>query len=166
MKFKILKATKLFKLLIELQNEMKRCNKLAYDITESLGYKSMRGKFGTLAGGISSIVIEDKKPNNWRKCNTGSKEYFPMKRKANEDLLNKISALPVVEYDDLNKLVKFDPFDREGRHINFHPGISWHKNYVLISISDYYTRYKPVKDMIEILESEYNKLSTPKTKKQ
>ncbi len=162
MKYKVSKGTELFKKLDDFEKEMKRCNKAAFDLVEQLGYKTMRGKYATLAGGISSIVIEGTAPPLWKKCANGSKEYFPMKRNANKELLEKIRALPIVEYDDLNKLLKYDPWKRKNaddRRISFHPGFICRKGYFLISVASY-VKYKPLPGMVEILESEYEKLQT------
>lgn len=161
MKFKVLKGTELFKQLDNLKKEMNRCNKLAFDFVESLGYKSMRGKFNTLAGGLSSIIIEAGHPKDWRKCE-GKHEYFPMKRKSNKELLDKINSLPIIVDDDLNKILNFQPWGKRKneRHLNFHPAVQWSDAVILVDVSSNYVSYKPFADMIEILDSEYLKLQT------
>lgn len=159
MKFKVLKGTDLFKKLDDFRKEMVRCNKLAFDIVEELGYKQMRGKYNTIAGGISSIVIDGTPPANWKQV--GYKEYFPMKRKVNKELLDRIAKLPVVDGDDLNKILKYNPFNRkdpDDRRMSFHPGINWGDAYILIDVSNG-NNYKQLPDMIEILDSEFSTLT-------
>lgn len=159
MKFKVLKGTPLFDKLNSLGEEMTEYNKAAFDLVKKLGYTRMRGKSNVLAGGISSIEIKGGKPVGWRNAYSGVRdEYFPAKLKANKMLLAEIDALPVVEYDDLNKILNFDWRTSSSRNISFHPGIHWGKKEILIDVSRHYTSYKPVKGMIEILESEYMKL--------
>lgn len=165
MKYKVLKGTDLFKKLDALRQRMTDCNNAAFDLVKEIGYKKMRGKNMVLAGGISTIEIPGGQPNGWRKNHWGLKdEYYPKKNKANKELLARIEALPVVEYEELNEILKFDSHDSDSNKMSFHPGVYFEKKEILIDISRHYRRYKPVKGMIEILESEFLRKTTEKKK--
>jgi hypothetical protein len=166
MKFRVNKGTPLFDKLILLQEKMWDCNNAAYDLVKKMGYKRMRGRGMVLAGGISTIEILGGKPEGWRDNTYGvSNEYFPKKNKQNKEILAKIKALPVVEYRELNDLVNFDMHDTKSNRISFHPEIIWGDDAILIGISSQYENYKPVKGMVEILESEYNLIKFKMDKK-
>ncbi len=169
MKFKVLKGTPLFKQLTAVKKEMVRCNDAAYEIIKEFGCTQMRGKFGVIAGGISGIIFQNgkKPPEGWRYTGESFNEYMPKKNvSANKELNKRIKELPIVEYDALNDPLNFDWHDNDGsRKVSFHPGIKWKNNYILIDVSKHYPRYKPQEGMIEILESEYNKLAEEKKKK-
>lgn len=167
MKFKVVKGSELFDKLTSLKKEMIRCNNAAFNLVKKLGYSRMRGRAGVLAGGISSIEIKSGQPEGWRKAysNRVSNEYFPAKIKANKDLLDKINALPILEYDALNDLVDFDWRDCDSRFISFNPGVYWQQKVILIDISSEYSKYKPVEGMIEILDSEFQKIKNEADKK-
>jgi len=167
MKFKVLKGSDLYKKLDAVRKRIAECNNAALDLVNKLGYKKLRGKTSVLAGGISSIEILGGKPEGWRDNYWGVRnEYFPKKNKANKELLASIDALPIVEYDELNNILNFNWHASETRHISFHPGIYWRKKEILISVSENYNNYKPVKGMIEILESEFIRKTKEEKKKQ
>lgn len=81
--------------------------------------------------------------------------------------MKRIAALPVVEYDELNTIFNYDdsmsyrPSDRgHGQAMNFTVGLDKSEDGTyLVDVPDYSGKYKPVDGMIEILESEYLKLS-------
>jgi hypothetical protein len=159
MKFRVNKGTRLYDSLVEISEEANRCQNEAAKLVKKLGYRRHRQKSMVLAGGISSIEIPGTPPPGWRKAYAGKVEgeYFPSRRKQNKELLDKIATLPVIEYSRLNGLIKFDPYNSKNNRVCFHPAIAQNKNFFLISIPSY-MRYKPVKHMTEILESEYEKL--------
>lgn len=160
MKFKILKGTPLFDKLIDVKTKIRDCNAAAFALVKEMGYERMRGKEMVLAGGISSIEIKGGKPDGWRVAfaEKTKDEYFPSKLKQNKEILSKISALPVVGYEELNDILDYDFHKHEGKRLSFHPAVIWKEDFILVSVAEY-MYYQPAKDMVEILESEYMKLS-------
>lgn len=161
MKFKILKGTELFQKYIDLKTEMERCDKAALMMMREVGAVSVRGDYFAVAGGISSFQFKDnKKPDGWAYAHNDSRtDFVPAKnRKANKELLDKIKALPCVTFEQFNAPLKYNWRIHDNNRISYHPGLWWKKSYILVEISDQYSRYKPVKDMIELTTSEFNKL--------
>lgn len=167
MKYKVLKGTKLFNKLVDIQNEIQRCNKVARDFVEGLGYTKFRKSRYGIGGGISSIICESGKPVGWKKSYTElPNEYMPAKIKKNDTLLKAIDNLPKVDENVINKLLDYDPWKSTeesqvgyGMVINVCPEVHWKKSFILIGISErYITTYKPVRNMIEIMGSEFEKL--------
>lgn len=173
MKFKVLKGTKLFDQLTKVGEDIREADNTAYKLGKELGYKSIRGGRHVLGGGISAFQSSEL-PKGWKYAYPKSdrEAVFPMNKKVNKELLDRIAALPKVEHEALNKILKFDPWKHNDKAYNgdgsfkiqWYPGIQWKDEYVLLDVSEYMV-YKPVKDMIEILESEYEKLSKAKNKK-
>lgn len=168
MKFKILKGTALFEKFIALQTEMKRCNDITKATVNEMGYGTQWYKpHGSIAGGIVGFIIPSGKPTGWANAFTPNEKdaYMPKKIKANADLLKRIKELPVVTTEDFNKIIKYDwrkaCGEKEGmgrRTVSYSPGFSVKDEYVLIDVSEAAPKYKPIKDMVEITVSEYNKL--------
>jgi len=169
MKFKVEKGTPLFDKLKDLGERMKAANKEAFSLCTEMGFKQMRPAPHALAGGISSFYSKTK-PTNFV-CTVNAKspnDFFPKRRvNANKELLARIDKLPVIDYNELNKLINYDGWnsdkfnERGGRYVSMHPGISWHKDHVLLDVAEY-VKYKPVKGMVEITVSEYNKIKDKK----
>lgn len=171
MKFKVLKGTELFDKFQALQTKMKLCNKASFNLIEELGFKEAYGKSFVLSGGFYGLIPIDGKTKpdgySWAFNDRQGNAVMPSKNlKKNKEILDKIKNLPVVEYSELNKLVTYkDEMSKRpsgkgnGTSINFCPEVHWKEKFILIDIPDYSGKYKPPKDMIEILESEYQKLS-------
>lgn len=172
MKYKVLKGTKLFNDLVAVQKKIYKVDQEALKLADSLGFKKIRGRSFAVAGGVSSFHSETQ-PKDYG-YTYGSKksttDFFPKKIKANKEILDKIKALPVVEYSEINDLLKYDeraltvPANngRGGQRIFFVPAIHWKRNMILIGLHEGQERYKPVKSMIEIKVSDYNKLTKTK----
>lgn len=168
MKYKVLPSCDLYTALTAIQLKMVECNNAANTFVKGLGYErfrlsSYRNGHQVIAGGVSSIEILTGKPEGWRKA-VGHKEYMPSKLKKNKDLLDKIAALPFVTNSEITDLLKYDwrnTTKSAGNRISFCPGVIWKKKLILIDVADY-VKYKPVAGMVEILESEYQKLSQRK----
>lgn len=169
MYFKIDKDSELYLKLKEVQVKMKEANQAAYKLANELGFKQWRGDSNmTIAGGIQSLYSETK-PDGYAYTygSSSPNDFFPKKTKANKEILAKIEALPTVSSFDLTDLINYDwrkcseeTGERYGqKRVLFTPGLSFPKNgEVLIHIPDWITKYKPVKCMIEITQTEYNKL--------
>lgn len=159
MKFKILKGTETFNKLSDFEKEIKRVNKIAIDLSKELGGDEKGTHLGysfELAGGISGIKMP-LKPEGWKDASKNHHNYFyPKINKSNKDVLDKINALPILKYKDLNDIVGFS-FQSHGMTWFNCPGIYWGKEYILMDVNDQ-CNFCPNEDMIEILGSEYIKL--------
>lgn len=164
MRFKIKKGTELFKTLDALGNKVVAVEKEAGKLTKKLGFKQYMRKRFVLAGGIIAFHSTEKPANYAYAFGSSDREaIFPKKIKANKEILELIESLPVVNYSELNRPLKYDGFKTTqftatgGKHISMRPGVVWKKNVILIDVPEY-IKYKPVKDMIEITFSEFEKL--------
>lgn len=170
MKFKVLKGTELFNQLTAINKRMYAAKDAADKLTASLPFKvvdtATRGY--NLAGGIDAFHCPDGCPEGWKVVGESWQNLYYPKVKGNKDLLAKISALPLIKYDDINELINFRPqgyTTPAGLAWAKGPGIVWAKTYVLIETSEGLP-YKPVPDMIEITVSEFDKLKKKVTDKE
>lgn len=170
MKFRVNKGTKLFDQLVAVGEQIRDANNAAVKFGKSLGFSAIRIGGHVLAGGISSFQSETVPDGFIQKNGDG---VFPRKNlKKNKEVLAQIEALPKVEHSVLNKVLKFDPFNSNEKaqngngsfKIQWYPHVAWKSEYVLVEVAEY-MNYKPLKDMIEITASEYEKLSKKKNKK-
>lgn len=172
MHYKVLKGTDLFKKLNDLKNKMQDCKDKASDFAEKLGFDSYYKKSFVLAGSFYGLVPRDgkTKPKGyaWAFSDRTGNAVMPAKNtKEGIELLKQIDDLPTVGYDELNKLVGYKEEmshrpagnGRGGTKLNFYPVVIWRDKYIVVNVPDYSGKYKAKSDMIEILESEYNKLS-------
>lgn len=160
MHFKISKGSKTFTDLQTLLAEMQRCNVAATKLANELGATNggrHLSRAHVVAGGISGIKL-DSKPNGWKGTHRDYYGYYiPKISKANREISNKIASLPVVSHDDLNAVVGFHEHYKDGRWYTS-PALNWGDDYVLLHTSPG-CDFTPNADMIEILESEYVKLT-------
>ncbi len=164
MKYKILKGTDTFKKLKDLEVLMLDYDKQASTLSKELSGSedgSWLGKgYSCIAGGLSGIRMKEK-PEGWRVTTKNYPDFFtPKINKQNKEVLDRIDALPTLNYDDLNAIVGFDYQSSGMRWFNC-PGVDWYDDYVLLNI-DNACRFIPNGDMIEILESEYITLKSGK----
>lgn len=169
MKFKVVKGTPLFNRLDKLRTAMNMANEAAGKIVDRLGFTKYIHDAGSLAGGIGAIEMapETKLPNWTRICRATqtTNGYYPSKRKCNLSLLREIQSLPLVKKSLLTDILKYQAQTIElpnGSEImSFHPGVIWRNRYILVSVPER-ARYKPVKGMVEITVSQFNKLKEAK----
>jgi hypothetical protein len=163
MYFKIENSSETFKSLIQLKKRNKECHLAACALATELGGNEKGSYIGlnsmyNLSGGISGIMMEEKKPgwvNVYKK--TYNNCYFPQKNlSANKEVLEKINSLPTTSLDDLNKIVNFEE-QSVGRHHYTNPIIHWNDDACIMQIHDR-CKYTPVNGVVEILGSEYEKL--------
>jgi hypothetical protein len=87
---------------------------------------------------------------------------MPMRNQ--KELWEKINALPLVEYEAINSILKFKKQTYcKGMgiyHVNC-PGVLWRKGFILIEVQEE-LKYKPVAGMKEITVSEFVKLEKGK----
>lgn len=168
MRFKIVKTSPLFSKLQELSAKITKVEAASRALVKKMGFKEFRPQSFVLAGGISAVASATKIEGYAYAFGPKSQhELFPKKIKANKELLDEINNLPVVEYEELNNILKYDGRKsnegngRGGLRISLHPGIVFKKNVVLVDTADY-VDYKPITGMKEITTSEYNKLNARK----
>lgn len=162
MKYKVLKTSPLGKKLLALQKEMTAAAKQADKLAKELGAKKYCRATGAVAGGISAIELEEK-PAGWKKVSDKWQNlYMPMRNQ--KELWDKINALPLVEYEAINSILKFKKQTYCKGHGIYHvncPGVLWRKSCILIEVNEE-LKYKPVVGMKEITVSEFVKLEKGK----
>lgn len=164
--YKISVGTPLFDRLLKFREKMSKCNDAAFKLVKELGYTEFRLN-GHIAGGISMIKIEGKAPKNWERVSKKIRAYMPKRIIENKELWDKINKLPLVEPNDLNKILKYegDYVNNETNQISLFPAAMWNTKYVLVKIPEWVHGYKPVKGMTEITVTEYTKLKEAIEKK-
>jgi hypothetical protein len=164
MYYKINKSTKTFKELMKLSDRIDQVRKEAKKLVKTFkGTGEYCKATHVLAGGIGAVEFKEK-PEGW--THRGEKYqnlYMPKMDRNSKALWEKIHALPVVEYDELNKIVGF-----EGNQVVSSPGglgwvntvgIKWGGNFILMEIAKG-AKFKANKDMKEIVYTEFEKLSS------
>lgn len=162
MKYKVLKTSPLGKQLMELHDRMKDASTQADKLVKELKGKKYCRSRGGVAGGISAIEF-DEKPAGW-KIEGEKWRGFYMPKSNNKEMREKIRALPVIGYGEVNKILSFKQQSygkRDGIYFVNCPGILWRKSYILIEVQEE-LKYKPVAGMKEITVSEFNKLEKGK----
>lgn len=173
MKFKVLKGTDLFAKLSDIKNQMLLADQEALELMNSIKLEGIvlegysRPSHG-IAGGIRAFCCDrylrkENLPSGWMLMERSlSKWIFPKSGdKNNKDLLERIKKLPIVSSNELKELLNYGNYAfavHNGMGISTVPGVQWGDKYILLSTPDGID-YKPVKDMVEILVSEFDKLS-------
>lgn len=167
MKYKVLKGTDLFDKLWSIQKKMQSCQDEAQKIVNTIPEADGSSKRShCLAGGIAAFHFKKgwtNAPDGWRKMEKGWTQWFMPKSsdKKNKELLKKISELPVLGYEIINDLLNFHFYVTEELQVWHCPIVEWRSKYVLIEVPND-KKYKPLDGMIEIMDSEYIKLSKAK----
>lgn len=158
MKYKISVGSETFKKLEALHKKIKDANKAANELVSRLGGKARARRRDKLCGGIDAIQFENS-PEGWKCVDKSQDLYFP--KAANKVLIAEIKELPVVDVDELNEIVGFDGpqfASRDGKEYYVETvQVSFGRSYMVMSVSRG-CKYKPLKDIEEILESEYERL--------
>jgi hypothetical protein len=167
MKFKIEKGTETYRKLMALKKRMEGARKAVNEVLDELGAKRYTPAYGAMVGGISGVELAAK-PEGWVRVGGGnSRIYYPSVK--NTAMRERLKALPTVSHDALNRIVGFkrhDHIDEDGgvwRRFNC-PGIQFVQDAVLLDTGK--AKYTPPNgDIVEILESEYNRLAEAGRKK-
>lgn len=162
MKFKVKKNSITYKKLLEFKSKMISCDEAAKSLVESVGgEKYCRNKY-YLYGGISAVQFESK-PENWRVVGQKwQRLYYPKSTSKNKKLFEALRELPVLEHKELNNIVNF----KGPQTISCDEGLAWidtvglqfGKNSEILIETANGCEYTPNKDIVEILESEFEKL--------
>jgi hypothetical protein len=155
MYFKVKEKSKLFEQLKAIETRIKEANDAATTLVKEMGYEDFyRKSFPYVGGGISAIVSKTR-PADWASmaAKFGKPNlYMPKRHSKGKVLWDKIEALPLVKNDEIYKIINYPT----GLMVT--PGIRFGKATFLIQI-DESINYVPVKGMVEILASEFKKLS-------
>jgi hypothetical protein len=162
MKYKISKGTELFKTLTDLRKKMDKVQKQAKELAIEFGGTTAATNGRHLAGGIDAVEFKEK-PDGWRSVgNSWQNLYYPKADKKNKEIHEKIQALPVLEFKELNDAVGFTGNQSVCTDNGFSfiktVGMQWHKDFILMEVAEK-TKYTPIKSVEEILGSEFDKLS-------
>lgn len=159
MYFKILPDTKLFDDLTEINKGMIAAKAAIIDTLKQMGFT---GKYASSSGSYNlvscdAIEIEGGKPEGWKVMGSKWQQlYWPLA--SNKKALQQLSALPSIKNEVINDRLKFSFSLGDNLEMYHRPGVQWHKKFILVETVS--AKYKPVAGMIEILESEFNKLKS------
>ncbi len=159
MYFKVLHGTDTEVKLRELKVRIDKCDDAALALAKELGGDQIgtSNHSDCLAGEIEAIHFKEAPPKElWRKVGESYQMFFMPKVK-NKSALGKIAALDKVRDSELNDLVGFPKgLQVVGLSIIRRVGVSFGKTILIESSAG--IKMKPPADMVEILESEYEKL--------
>lgn len=154
MKFKVEKGTDTYNKLSEVFDKIKDYNNQAMSLANKLGSEEFGISFKGVAGGISCIKYKDK-PEGFKVVGKPYQNLF-MPKANNKKLWEEINELPILSFDEFNSVIGFEPQFK---------GLKFYRTYGYTHLNDKFlidtgdADYTPKDDMIEILESEYKKLS-------
>ena len=166
MKFKVKKGTALYDSLCAVKLKCENATNAANELAKELGGTQAATRNRNRAGGVDAIEFIGIQPDKelWMQVDKKNNPtlFYPRSKKVNVDLFEKMVDLPKVTYDEYNSIINFIPTfgssDIGEGIVNFRSyGLIITSNYALIVIGNG-SGYKPITDMIEITESEYNKL--------
>jgi hypothetical protein len=159
MKFKVVKGTETFEKLAAFRERVKDVSKQATNMATLLGGARYCHRSNKLAGGLSAIEFETK-PEGYKVVGEKWQHlYYP--KASNKKDCALIEGLPTIDYDELNTIVNFEA----PQTVSSERGIAWISTVgltfgddeMLISVPTG-CKYTPPTDVVEILESEYDKL--------
>lgn len=171
MKFKIPKGTETYEKLEALWERIHAADSAAYALVRSIrkemglpheGDEHNYAGSRHLAGGIAAIQFETK-PEAWKQVGKPYQRlYAPLARE--KAMWARIKALPIVPVEDLNNIVGFERFvsiadGGDGLVAHRAPGMRLVPDAFLMEVPSKATYTPPNGDIIEILESEYNRLA-------
>lgn len=169
MKFKISKGCDLYDELVAIQKKGSAAINAANKLCKQLGANSYIPEREAAWGGIMAFEFKDTPPEGFKPVYKKHQDnlYYPKATKKNKPLHVQINTLPSITYDQINKLVGF-----KQQTVTTKGNLYWINTVTIVYKTGYIlmatasgTRYKPKPGMVEIVESEYERLSKPKTKK-
>ncbi len=139
-----------------------QANGKAAELAKELGAahysKSQRG----IGGGIEALDFPKSAPDNYKKIGPKYQNwYFP--KASEKETLKRIAELPVIDYKELNQTLGFKGpqvvASENGLLMVSTPAISWNDKDIILSLPGE-VKFSPSNDVVEILESEYNRIKT------
>jgi len=157
MRFKVIQESTTFKKLRELETKISEVKKQANKLCKKLGGKSIATTGRNAAGGIDAIeFLKNPGKDKWNPVGEKYSNLYAPKA-ANTEIIKQFSELPVVKFEELNSIVGFTPeyigINGSMAHVKC-IGVMFCEKEILIK-SEENSKFKPSKDLIEILESEY-----------
>jgi hypothetical protein len=156
MKYKVLKGTELFAKLTELNKKILAAKKEIKAYVLSVGGKDFGTNMNYNLVKLDAVQFEEK-PEGWRSVGPSYQRFYTPKA-SNKKVWEAIRQLPNVDIKELNAIVGYDQFVGRDLAIAHRPGVHFGTNEVLIEVAEEMEWYKPVKDMVEIPVTEFNKL--------
>jgi len=160
MKFKVSEGNETYEKFMALGVKISLANKESEVLVKSLGGKRFCKGQNVAFGGIAAIEF-DEKPKGWKMVGEEyQKIYYP--KVILNSLIKRFNELPTISYDEINEIVNFNAPQTiccdGGLQWVSCIGLVWGEDCVLLSVPDG-AKYTAPADVIEILESEYNRLS-------
>lgn len=161
MRFKVIPESTTFKKLRAIESKISDVKKQANKVCKKLGGKSVATTGRNAAGGIDAIeFLNNPGKDKWKPVGEKYSNLYAPKA-INTEVIKLFADLPVVKFEELNSIVGFTP-----EYIGMNGGIAhikcigvmFCKENILIK-SEENSKFKPSKDLIEILESEYNSIA-------
>lgn len=168
MKYKIMHGTGTFAKLKVLEKQMDRVCKARNKVLKELGAERFATLRGVLCGGMVAVELAAK-PEGFKVYDRSHPRFFAPKAD-NTEWSAKFNDLPTLPYSALNDIVGFKSGQMTGHEsggfaIHRCPGIEFGKTVILLE-TDAKAKYSPENaDIVEILESEYVRLSEAIDKK-
>lgn len=176
MKYKILKGTATYHKLEALCKRMMAADRAAYKLVQEirkemgLPHKGSKHTYASqsdvLAGGIMAIGF-DAKPEGWKVVGEPWQKLFAPKANR-KDLWERIKVLPKLQLHELNDIVGFKKGMSASKDLSWvihrAPGMEWVDEAFLMEVPSNCKYTPPNADIVEILESEYQRLSQEKKK--
>jgi len=170
MKYKVMAGTELYASLAALQKKANKYHLAAQKLAKSIGAERTATRSDrNIAGGIDAFQFpRGKEPDvlMWMRPDRHNNPnlFYPRfgkKYTDNQELHDKIAALPVLTIKEYNEVIGFESYFG-GNFVHYRTyGLDIYKAYALVSVPG--EKYKPISsDMVEILESEYLKLKKKK----
>lgn len=171
MKYIIRKGTPLFKALGAVNEKMKKADRAAMALARKwMGVAYAKNRF-ELAGGIDAIMIpEGIQVQGFRRVEGSGGYWYALRRtKGNKVAQKLINDLPTVNYDELNKLLKFPEMHMSNTAdsfiVQYCPEVFFGSAFHIVAIPEDLTDYKPMAGMEEIPVSKYLSLKAKLGKK-
>lgn len=157
MRFKVIQESTTFKKLREIETKISEVKKKANKLCKKLGGLSVATTGRNAAGGIDAIeFVTHPGKDKWKPVGKSYDRLYSPKAN-NTEVIKQFSELPVVSFEELNKIVGFIP-----EYVGMNDGIAHVKcigimfcEKEILLKSEENSKFKPSKDLIEILESEY-----------
>ncbi len=161
MKFKVSAGNETYEKFMALREKIDLVNTESEAVVESLGGKRYCKGHNVAYGGIAAIQFLRQPPQGFKMVGESYRNlYYP--KATQKELIKKFNLLPTIRYDEINDIVNFHAPQTinsgEGLQWISCIGLHWGKEDVLITIPDG-AKYTAPKHVIEILESEYERLS-------
>lgn len=159
MKYKIKENYETWVALMQLAKRITDVNNKAAELADSVGATNYCRSQNGIGGGIAALEFKVK-PEGYKKVGSSwDKLYYP--KASNKELSQQIAELPIIRASELNEILVFKAPQMITSHGNLMmvsaPSVTWDDMQIIIDIPNG-CKYDPPSDVIEILESEYQRI--------